>query len=447
MEILIDKELYKEFNLFLKNTGLKIIETDNDASPFIKELRNNMEYIYICKELEISNKHNFFLFLITDELKDSLWTTVMNKIKDKPNYRLWGILENTQKNRERINKKIFKIRNKLVLKDKDTIYKVVGESLKEREMDHSFVTLMTGVMDNFIREVSFIIQENHRVLNKFLNLDLLKGKNYKTKLMDIFEKSKEAKENTRDILNKINEKEIYTGNNKIKITELLSPILLLGETGTGKTLIAKQIKSLVGKAGDTDKNWKISIPNLASDDQFDNELFGYIEGTYTEVGSKVSPLIENICSVIFFDEIGELTQEQQKKLLVFLDDYRCRIKGVSSSLFPLTPVIIIAATNKDLNEMVKNGKFREDLYYRFVHKLEVPNLEKRIDDIPMLIDFIMQSEAINPFRQIKKYPESLISDIEKRIKDGKLKGNFRELETIIKDRVKDARFYMMDRID
>jgi len=159
-------------------------------------------------------------------------------------------------------------------------------------------------------------------------------------------------------------------------------VLLLGETGTGKELIARTIHNLSPRKSRT--LVKVNCAALPST-LVENELFGSEKGAYTGALRKRTGRFESANgSTIFLDEISELLLELQAKLLRVLQDGRFEILGSSKTIG--VDVRVIAATNKDLAKAVKNGRFREDLYYRLnVFPITIPPLRERIEDIPMLV--------------------------------------------------------------
>ena len=166
------------------------------------------------------------------------------------------------------------------------------------------------------------------------------------------------------------------------IADTKATVLITGETGTGKEMVARYIYSL----SDRDKMPFIKVNcGTISHSIVESELFGYEEGSFTGAskGGKIGLIEAANGGTLFLDEISELPIEQQVKLLhVLQEKMLIRVGGTESIDLDIR---IIAATNKDLEEEVKLGNFREDLYYRLnVIPINIPPLRKRKEDIPLL---------------------------------------------------------------
>ena len=159
------------------------------------------------------------------------------------------------------------------------------------------------------------------------------------------------------------------------------PVLLLGETGSGKNHVADLIHRLSGRKGSL---VVVHTPNIPAD-LFENELFGHARGAYTHAEEQKKGLIEEAdAGTIFLDEIAEIPLPMQSKLLRFIESGRFRILGGVTEIS--VAVRIIAASNRDLVEAVKRGTFRKDLYFRLnVLPLHIPSLRERREDIHALV--------------------------------------------------------------
>jgi chemotaxis protein methyltransferase CheR len=209
-----------------------------------------------------------------------------------------------------------------------------------------------------------------------------------------------------------------------QIAKIDTIVLIQGETGTGKELIARAIHSLSLR-----KNRALVKVNCATlpADLIENELFGHEKGSFT--GSHARHLgrfeVAN-GTTIFLDEIGELPLELQPKLLRVLQDGEFERLG-SSRTFK-TDARIIAATNRNLEEEVRKGNFREDLWYRLnVFPITIPPLRERREDIPLLVDFYVKKISNRMGKNIELIPESVMNALE----NYHWPGNVRELENVL----------------
>lgn len=172
-----------------------------------------------------------------------------------------------------------------------------------------------------------------------------------------------------------------------------STVLIHGETGTGKELVAHSIHRCGSRC--FNKFVKINCAAIPKS-LFEMELFGYEEGSFTDAkrgGQRGKAEIAN-GGTLFLDEIDELSLTEQPKLLRFLQEKELSRLGSNKNIF--VDVRVVAATNKDLSKMVKAGTFREDLYYRLnVIDIPVPPLKERIGDIPELVDYFLKDIAKN----------------------------------------------------
>jgi DNA-binding NtrC family response regulator len=204
-----------------------------------------------------------------------------------------------------------------------------------------------------------------------------------------------------------------------------TPILILGDTGTGKELIAKAVhyKSPNFKGPMVAVNCAAMPKEL-----IESELFGYEKGAFTGAEkSGKEGLVEKAASgTLFLDEVGDLGSEAQVKLLRFLDtgEYY-RVGGTQKRAVKTR---IISATNRDLAALVQAGEFRNDLYHRFaVVKLEVPSLRERRDDIiPMAKHFLVEYS-----RKFEKPFTGISSEAQTALKEYDWPGNVRELKNLI----------------
>jgi len=201
-------------------------------------------------------------------------------------------------------------------------------------------------------------------------------------------------------------------------------VLILGETGTGKELIARAIHSSSPRR---DRPLiKVDCASL-SPTLIESELFGYEKGAFTGAQSRKIGRFELAHgSTVFLDEIGELPLELQTKLLRVVQDGEFERLGSSQTL--KVEVRIIAATNRDLEEEVRKGRFREDLWYRLhVFPITVPPLRRRKEDIPLLVQSFVHRLSRKMGKEVTKIPPQLLESWQQY----SWPGNVRELENVI----------------
>lgn len=209
-----------------------------------------------------------------------------------------------------------------------------------------------------------------------------------------------------------------------QISSTDTTVLILGETGTGKELVARAIHGLSLR-----KNKaliKINCATLPSN-LIESELFGHEKGAFT--GAHVRQLGRFEIAhgaTLFLDEIGELPLELQPKLLRVIQDGEFERLGSAQTI--KSDVRIIAATNRNLEEEVKKGCFREDLWYRLnIFPITVPPLRQRREDISLLVDYFVAKIAKRLGKSIENIPMSVMNAL----KDYHWPGNIRELENVL----------------
>ncbi len=209
----------------------------------------------------------------------------------------------------------------------------------------------------------------------------------------------------------------------VRVAQVDSVLLIHGESGTGKEVLARLIHSLSAR----NKGPFISI-NCAAipENLLESELFGYVKGAFTGANIDKMGLFEVADGgIILLDEIGEMPLNLQVKLLKVLQDREIyRLGGVRPIKFD---VRVIAATNRDLRDLVKKGRFREDLFYRlYVVPIEVPPLRERREDVfPLAWHFLKQYNQ--RYKQSKTFSSELIRVLE----SYSWPGNVRELQNIV----------------
>lgn len=204
-------------------------------------------------------------------------------------------------------------------------------------------------------------------------------------------------------------------------------VLITGESGTGKELIARTLHSLSGRKG---KFISVNIAGL-DDTLFSDTLFGHVKGAYTGANSDRNGLVQEAADgTLFLDEIGDLEPSSQVKLLRLLQEgeyYR-----LGSDTPQQSTARILAATNTDLYTKVREGKFRADLYYRLVaHRIELPPLRDRKEDIPLLTETFVERAAV----ELKKPRPIIPQRVYSLLAGYSFPGNIRELQSLLYDAV------------
>ncbi|MEK6278743.1 MAG: sigma-54 dependent transcriptional regulator [Acidobacteriota bacterium] len=207
------------------------------------------------------------------------------------------------------------------------------------------------------------------------------------------------------------------------VAQVQSTVLVTGESGTGKELVARAIHDLGPRAV---KPFVSINCGAFTETLLESELFGYVKGSFTGANTNRKGLFEAAnTGTIFLDEIGEMSPAMQVKLLRVLQERKLRPVGATEETTVDTRVI--AATNRDLGSMVKEGTFREDLYYRIsVIPIELPALRERTDDIPELASHFIEKFCASSGRPLT------ISETAMRLLENYIwPGNVRELEHTI----------------
>jgi len=310
-----------------------------------------------------------------------------------------------------------------------------GEELLEKTMffypDIVFIVLTAyGTIDT---AVSCMKKGAFGFLTKPVNIEQLK----ETIIRAIETREIKAEnKNLKDIINSNvqsvdiigDSKEIENVKRVIKrVADLDVPVLIEGETGTGKELVAKSIHY---------NGMRNSAPFIAvnmagiPETLIESELFGHEKGSFTgAVKDKKGKFELAGNGTLFLDEIGEMNIELQSKLLRVLQEGEIQKVGSEKSI--KVECRIVAATNRNLKEEIKKGNFREDLYYRLnLVKIDLPALRARRDDIPLLIDFFVRKYA----RKYRLSAENILiypKILKEKYSAYSFPGNIRELENIV----------------
>jgi transcriptional regulator with PAS, ATPase and Fis domain len=209
-----------------------------------------------------------------------------------------------------------------------------------------------------------------------------------------------------------------------KVANTRATVLITGDSGTGKELIALALHSR------SDRKDKLFLPvncGALPETLLESLLFGHMKGSFTGAFANQEGLFEKARGgTIFLDEIGEIPQHLQVKLLRALEAKE--ILPIGSTTPRRIDVRVLAATNRDLNKEVEAGRFREDLFYRLnVMEIHIPPLRERPEDIPLLVDYFVKRH--NP--ELKKNYEGIEEEAVRVLMSLPWKGNVRELDNVI----------------
>jgi two-component system NtrC family response regulator len=203
-----------------------------------------------------------------------------------------------------------------------------------------------------------------------------------------------------------------------------APVLLLGETGAGKEVFAQAIHSA------SKRNTKTFLGLNCSafgKDILESELFGHKAGAFTGANKDKKGLIEEANEgTLFLDEIGEMPLDLQAKLLRVLETSEFIKVGDTKQV--KVNIRIIAATNRDIQQEISTGKFREDLFYRLnLVTINLPSLRERQDDIPLLAEYFVKKLTRDAYQQVKGMTSAFVERLQK----NEWRGNIRELRNVI----------------
>jgi len=316
-----------------------------------------------------------------------------------------------------------------------------------KKLDDSFDLVITDItmprMDGieFVRELNgkyeVIMMTGNATLNKAIDSIRLGVKDFLTKPFEI-EELIEAIERSRVVREKSKTKKVTLPNkfiaNSSSIKQVLemalrvaktdASVLLLGESGVGKEEFAKFIHN---NSNRSDKPFVAINMSAIPENLVESELFGYEKGAFTDATSQKIGLFESANGgTLFLDEIAEMPYHLQAKLLRVLQEKEMfRLGGTKPIKLDIR---IISATNKNLKDFIKEGKFREDLFYRLnTIPLHIPSLRERKDDIIPISEMVLK-------RVINEYnlePKTLSEEAKKELLEYEWPGNVRELISVI----------------
>ncbi len=217
-------------------------------------------------------------------------------------------------------------------------------------------------------------------------------------------------------------------------------VLISGESGTGKELVARTVHELSPRR---EHPWVAINCSAIPRDLMESELFGYVKGAFTgATQNRLGRLEQAQGGTLFLDEIGDLDLGLQAKLLRVIQERE--YSPVGSDQVRTVDVRFIAASNRDLKELVREGKFREDLYYRLdVYNIVVPPLRERLEDIPLLAQTFLQQLAADTGKDVKGFTPAALEVLNRYT----WPGNVRELRNTVERSLLSAHGEWIDAVD
>ncbi len=279
----------------------------------------------------------------------------------------------------------------------------------------------SGYTCTFVRDITLRKRSEEKLRETLAELRQLKDRLQEENLY--LKKEIEVEHNFREILGRSPSfKKVLAQIELVATSE--ATVLILGETGTGKELIARAVHDLSNR-----KDQPLVKVNCAAlpENLIESELFGHEKGAFTGALSMRTGRFELADGgTIFLDEIGDLSRELQVKLLRVLQE--CEFERVGSPKTIKVDVRVIAATNRNLEMLMRDGSFREDLFYRLnVFPLHLPPLRERREDIPLLVSHFVEKYGSKIGKKIESVPQKAMNEL----KAYHWPGNIRELENII----------------
>ncbi len=288
-----------------------------------------------------------------------------------------------------------------------------------REIDTAVKCMQKGALDYILKPV-----EEGRLtasVKKAIQLSQLRKENLQLKQKFFVQKLEQPEAFYHIITRNKKMHSIFQYMEAIKKTS--EPVLITGETGTGKELIAQAFHTLSGRRG---KQVTVNVGGL-DDTMFSDTLFGHVKGAFTDAAGNRAGFIESAASgTLFLDEIGELSLQSQVKLLRLLQEKEYYRLGDDEPCY--SDALIIAATNRNLHQLQLDGSFRKDLFYRLdVHHIHLPPLRERPEDLELLVDSFLEAAA----RSLGKKKPTPPPELFPLLGTYHFPGNIRELRSIV----------------
>jgi two-component system NtrC family response regulator len=283
-----------------------------------------------------------------------------------------------------------------------------------QERENALKAIEAGAFDFFLKPAN--LDDLRVVLRRALRIAGLERES-------VSERDRSARPGFGEILGECPRmREIFSMIRKVAATD--APVLIEGDSGTGKEIIARAIHRAANGTGTFVAINCGAIP----DNLLESELFGHEKGAFTGADAQKKGRIEYAADgTVFLDEIGELPLALQVKILRFLQEYEIERVGGRAPI--RVNVRVIAATNRDLEKEVKSGRFREDLYYRLgVVTIKVPPLKDRGDDVVLLADHMLKKASAQYDRPVAGFSADALASI----RSYGWPGNVRELENKIR---------------
>jgi DNA-binding NtrC family response regulator len=287
---------------------------------------------------------------------------------------------------------------------------LTGDARRETAME----IIKQGAYDFFVQpldvlELKLVVDHAHRMVSLARDLAEARGLSSHSHLGGLIGNSKPM-QRVYDLVS--------------KVAGVSTTVLLRGESGTGKEVVARTIHRLSPRAA---KSFMAFSPSALPETLIEDELFGHEKGAFTgAVQSRRGRFEEAQGGTVFMDEIGDLSLPMQAKLLRVLQE-RC-FERLGSSAPVQVDIRLICATNRDLEKMVQEGTFRQDLYFRIsVFRIDLPPLRDRRDDIPLLAEYFSRQFADLHNKNVRGSTPGFVSSLVRH----DWPGNVRELQNVI----------------